>query len=62
MMIKVTLLFLLVMVAIGMIGNAIFPGSALRSVKKRFGLNKPSTCNRCGRYVIGSKSCDCKKG
>jgi hypothetical protein len=61
-MVKATLLFLLVMVAIGMIGNAIFPGSALRSVKKRLRLNKPSTCNRCGRYVIGSKSCDCKKG
>ena len=61
-MVKATLFFLLVMVAIGMIGNIFSPGIVGRSVKKRLGLNKPSTCNRCGRYVIGSKGCDCKKG
>ena len=61
-MIKAVIVFLLVMLAIGMVGNALFPGSVGRSVKKRFGLANPATCKRCGRYVIGSKSCDCKKG
>lgn len=61
-MIKAVLVFLLVMLAIGMVGNALFPGSLGRSVKKRLGLAGPATCKRCGRYVIGSKGCDCKKG
>jgi hypothetical protein len=57
-MIKAVILFLLVMVAIGMVGNALFPGS----VRRRLSRSKPKTCPRCGRYVIGSKGCDCKKG
>jgi len=61
-MIKAVLIFLLVMLAIGMVGNALFPGRIGGSVKKRLGLANPATCKRCGRYVIGSKGCDCKKG
>jgi len=61
-MIKAVLVFLLVMLAIGMVGNALFPGRIGSSVKKRLGLANPATCKRCGRYVIGSKGCDCKKG
>jgi hypothetical protein len=61
-MIKGVLFFLLVMVAIGMVGNALAPGAIGRSIKKRMGVGKPATCGRCGRYVIGSKGCDCKKG
>lgn len=60
-MIKAVLFFLLVMVAIGMVGNAFFPGALGRSVKKKLGMSKPATCNRCGRYIIGSKGCDCSK-
>ena len=62
MMVKAVLVFLFVMVVIGMIGNALFPGSIRRGVKKRLAGAKPSTCPRCGRYVIGSKGCDCRKG
>ncbi len=61
-MIKAVIVFLLVMLAIGMVGNALFPGRIGGSVKKRLGLANPATCKRCGRYVIGSKGCDCKKG
>ncbi|MDB5659798.1 MAG: hypothetical protein JWS10_2413 [Cypionkella sp.] len=61
-MIKAVLVFLLVMLAIGMVGNALFPGRIGGSVKKRFGLSSPATCKRCGRYMIGSKGCNCKKG
>lgn len=61
-MIKGVIFFLLVMAAIGMVGNALFPGRIGGSIKKRLGVGKPSTCKRCGRYVIGAKGCDCKKG
>jgi hypothetical protein len=61
-MVKAAILFLVVMVLIGIIGNALFPGAIGRGVKKRLTGGKPSTCPRCGRYVIGSKGCDCRKG
>lgn len=61
-MIKAVIFFLLVMVAIGMVGNALFPGSVGRTVRKKLGLRGPTTCKACGRYIIGSKGCDCKKG
>ena len=61
-MVKAVIVFLGIMLVIGMIGNAIAPGSVGRSVKKRFGRAKPASCPRCGRYVIGPKGCDCKKG
>ncbi|MGV8952715.1 MAG: hypothetical protein ACOH2M_16565 [Cypionkella sp.] len=61
-MIKAVVFFLLIMAAIGMVGNALFPGSVGRSVRKKLGMAKPTTCKTCGRYIIGSKGCDCKKG
>jgi hypothetical protein len=61
-MVKAAILFLVVMVLIGIIGNALFPGAIGRNVKKRLTGRKASTCPRCGRYVIGSKGCDCRKG
>jgi hypothetical protein len=61
-MIKAVLFFLLVMVAIGMVGNALFPGSIGRNLRKKLGMKGPTTCRACGRYIIGSKGCDCKKG
>lgn len=57
-MIKAVIVFLLVMLVIGMVGNALFPGS----VRRRLRPSKPKTCPRCGRFMIGSKGCDCRKG
>jgi hypothetical protein len=61
-MIKAVLVFLLVMVLIGMVSNLIFPGSVRRSLTGKRRPAKPATCPRCGRFIIGSKGCDCKKG
>jgi len=70
MMVKSVLLFLLVMVAIGMIGNALMPGVVNRQIKKRLaikrqttkklGVAKPLVCPHCKRYQIGSGGCNCK--
>lgn len=64
-MIKAVLLFLLVMVAIGMVANLIFPGSMKRSLgptwRPTWRPKKPGKCPRCGRFLIGSKGCDCGK-
>jgi ABC-type thiamin/hydroxymethylpyrimidine transport system permease subunit len=65
MMIKSVLLFLLVMVVIAMIGNALMPGVINRQIKKRLaikklGVAKPLVCPRCKRYEIGSGGCHCK--
>lgn len=59
-MIKGAIFFLLVMVAIGMIGNAIAPGSVGRILRRQ--MPKASSCPRCGRYLVGKGGCDCKKG
>ena len=65
-MIKAVIVFLIVMLGIGMIGNALFPGRMTRKLKKTMAnanpLKKPPTCKRCGRYVIGKSGCDCGKG
>ncbi len=67
-MIKGVLVFLLIMGAIGMIGNLLFPGAVGRSLKSRLrgknrvGSSKPATCKACRRYVIGAKNCECGKG
>jgi hypothetical protein len=62
MLIKSVILFLLVMIVIAMIGNALSPGLVKRQVKKRLGVAKPLVCPHCKRYLIGSTGCDCKKG
>lgn len=62
MLVKVILLFLLVMVVIGMIGKALFPGRITHLAKRSLPGKKPPTCKRCGRYVIGQSDCDCRKG
>ncbi len=61
-MVKAVVVFLVIMLVIGMIGNALSPGSVGRAVRKRLGSVKPERCPRCGRYMIGPKGCDCKKG
>lgn len=59
-MIKGAIFFLLVMVAIGLIGNAVAPGSVGRVIRRQ--LPKAGRCGRCGRYLIGKTGCDCGKG
>ncbi|MDP4893586.1 hypothetical protein [Cypionkella sp.] len=61
-MVKAVLFFLLIMVAIAMVGNAMFPGSVGRKLRKKLGVKPPPVCRGCGRYMIGSTGCDCKKG
>lgn len=66
-MIKAVVFFLLMMAAIGMLGNVLFPGAVARKIKSRlrgksrFSAAKSATCATCGRYVIGTQGCDCKK-
>jgi hypothetical protein len=56
MLVKVILLFLLAMVLVALIGRAFFPSSLPRVMQKRSG---PPRCAKCGRYLIGTKTCDC---
>jgi hypothetical protein len=56
MLVKTILIFLAAMALVAMIGKALFPNSMGRIVTKR---RKPAVCARCGRYVIGRKTCDC---
>lgn len=59
MLVKAVLLFLLVMVVIAMLGNAMFPGAIGRGVRRRFGAVRPAVCKDCGRPVIGKSGCAC---
>lgn len=56
MLFKTILVFLGLMVLIALIGRAVFPSALPRIMRK-----KPSApvCAKCGRYVIGRKTCDC---
>jgi hypothetical protein len=56
MLVKVILLFLLAMVLVALIGRAFFPSALPRAMQKRQG---PPRCGKCGRYLIGTKTCDC---
>ena len=63
MLIKVVMLFLLAMVAIGMVGNLLFPGAISRSVTRRMpGRPGLARCSACGRDVVATKPCVCGKG
>jgi hypothetical protein len=55
MLLKVSLLFLVGMVAIALIGRALFPAAMRRHIQRR----KPGLCPRCGRHMIGSSPCAC---
>ena len=44
----------------GLIGNAIAPGSVKRVLRRQ--LPKSARCPRCGRYLLSKTGCDCKKG
>lgn len=56
MLVKVIIVFLGFMAIIAFIGRALFPSALPRVLKKRQG---PRRCGKCGRYLIGQKTCDC---
>lgn len=56
MLFKIILVFLLAMVLIALIGRALFPGALPRVIRNR---EKAPVCQQCGRYLIGTKTCDC---
>lgn len=56
MMVKVIIVFLCFMALIAFIGRALFPSSLPRVMRKRQGAPR---CAKCGRYLIGRKTCDC---
>lgn len=56
MLVKVIFLFLLAMVLVALIGRTFFPSALPRMMQKNPG---PPRCAKCGRYLIGTKTCDC---
>jgi hypothetical protein len=56
MLFKLILVFLLAMVLVALIGRALFPGALPRAMQKR---KAAPVCKDCGRYLIGTKTCDC---
>ena len=56
MLLKVIFLFLAAMVLVALIGRALFPGALPRMMQKR---KATPVCTKCGRYLIGTKTCDC---
>lgn len=56
MLFKVIFVFLAAMVLIALIGRALFPGALPRVMRKR---KSTPVCGKCGRYLIGTKTCDC---
>jgi hypothetical protein len=56
MLVKVIIVFLGFMALIAFIGRALFPSALPRILQKRKGHPR---CGKCGRYLIGRKTCDC---
>ena len=56
MLFKVIFIFLGLMVIVALIGRALFPSALPRVMRKK---SSPPVCDRCGRYMIGRKTCDC---
>lgn len=56
MLVKVILVFLGFMAIIAFIGRALFPSALPPVLRKRQG---PPRCGKCGRYLIGQKTCPC---
>ena len=54
MLVKVILIFLCFMALIAFIGRALFPSALPPVLRKR---QDPPRCNKCGRYLIGQKTC-----
>ena len=56
MLFKIIFVFLAAMVLIALVGRALFPSAMPRVLRKR---QKAPVCSKCGRYLIGTKTCDC---
>lgn len=55
-MVKAAFVFLGLMVLVALIGRALFPSALPKMLRKRA---EAPVCPRCGRYLIGRKTCDC---
>ena len=56
MLVMVVIVFLCFMALIAFIGRAFFSSALPPVLRKRQG---PPRCGKCGRYLIGEKTCDC---
>ncbi len=56
MLVKVIILFMVAMVVVALVGRVLFPTALPRVMRKR---EVPPVCAKCGRYLIGRKTCDC---
>jgi hypothetical protein len=56
MLLKIIFLFLALMALVALIGRALFPGALPKVLRKK---SAAPVCAKCGRYLIGRKSCDC---
>ena len=56
MLLKIIIVFLGLMALVAMIGRVLFPSALPPILRKRKG---PPVCDKCGRYLIGRKGCDC---
>lgn len=56
MLFKIILVFLALMALVALIGRVLFPSALPKVVRKRIAAPR---CQKCGRYLIGQKTCDC---
>ena len=56
MLVKVIMVFLGLMALVALIGRALFPGALPKVLRKK---DTTPVCAKCGRYLIGRKTCDC---
>jgi hypothetical protein len=57
MLFKTIIVFLGAMVLIALVGRALFPTALPKALRKRQGA---PVCGKCGRHLIGKKTCDCQ--
>jgi len=55
-LVKTIIVFLGLMGLVALIGRALFPSALPRLMRKRA---SAPVCTKCGRYLIGRKTCDC---
>jgi hypothetical protein len=56
MLFKIILVFLSLMVLIALVGRVLFPSALPRVMRKP---KVQARCSKCGRFLIGQKTCDC---
>lgn len=59
MLVKTIIVFLGLMVLVALIGRALFPSVMPGILRKGKSSGK---CTKCGRHLIGQKTCDCARG